>query len=316
MRVLVTGGAGFIGSHLVDLLLSESNEVVIFDNFSSGRLEFIKSNLDENPNLKLIEGDLLNLSEISSAMVGIDMVFHLAANPDIRLGTEITDTDLKQGVVATYNVLEAMRISGCNKIAFASSSVVYGEANVIPTPEDYGPLFPISLYGASKLGSEALISSWVGTFNFKAWIFRFANIIGARGTHGVIYDFVNKLKVNNSELEVLGNGLQEKSYMEVGDCVTAILHVVKNSDLPLNCYNLASGDTCSVRRIAEIVVEESGLDDVLISYTGGDRGWAGDVPKAMLGVELLNGLDFSTSYNSEDAVRHTAACLARELELI
>ena len=316
MRVLVTGGAGFIGSHLVDLLLDESNEVVIFDDFSSGRLEFIKTSLDINSNLELVEGDLLNLSEISSAMNGIDMVFHLAANPDIRLGTEITDTDLKQGVVATYNVLEAMRICGCNKIAFASSSVVYGEANVIPTPEDYGPLFPISLYGASKLGSEALISSWVGTFNIKAWIFRFANIIGSRGTHGVIYDFINKLKVKKTELEVLGNGLQEKSYMEVGDCVHAIIHVIKNTDLPLNCYNLASGDTCSVSRIAEIVVEESGLDNVSISYTGGDRGWAGDVPKAMLGVDLLNSLNFSANYNSEDAVRHTAACLARELELI
>ena len=316
MRVLVTGGAGFIGSHLVDLLLEESNHVVIFDDFSSGKMEFIETNLENNSNLELVRGDLLNFSEISSAMVNIDMVFHLAANPDIRLGTEITDTDLKQGVIATYNVLESMRLSGCKKIAFASSSVVYGEADVIPTPENYGPLFPISLYGASKLGSEALISSWVGTFGIKAWIFRFANIIGSRGTHGVIYDFINKLKVRKNELEVLGNGMQEKSYMEVGDCVRAISHVVKNTNLPLNCYNLASGDTCSVRRIAEIVVEESGLGDVLISYTGGDRGWAGDVPKAMLGIEMLEELDFKSNYNSEDAVRHTAKCLVQELELI
>ena len=316
MRILVTGGAGFIGSHLVDALLAESNEVTIFDNFSSGKMEFIQENLDNNANLRLIEGDLLNLSDLKSAMNGIEMVYHLAANPDIRLGTEITDTDLKQGVIATYNVLEAMRLNGCDNIAFASSSVVYGEATVIPTPEDYGPLFPISLYGASKLGSEALISSWVGTFGFKAWIFRFANIIGARGTHGVIFDFINKLKNDPEELEVLGNGFQEKSYMEVRDCVKAMIHVSSTTSNPLNCFNLASGDTCSVRRIAEIVVQESGLEDVRITYTGGERGWAGDVPKAMLGIESLSKLDFNANYSSEDAVRHTAKCLIKELGLV
>ena len=316
MRILVTGGAGFIGSHLVDSLLSASHEVVIFDNMSSGRHEFIFHNLENNSNLELITGDLLNLSEISEAMIGVEMVYHLAANPDIRLGTEITDTDLRQGVIATYNVLESMRLNNCKKIAFASSSVVYGEATVIPTPENYGPLFPISLYGASKLGSEALISSWVGTFGFKAWIFRFANIIGPRGTHGVIFDFIHKLKNNPKRLEVLGNGFQEKSYMEVKDCVRAMIHVTSNTDLPLNCFNLASGDTCSVRRIAEIVVEESGLEGVEIYYTGGDRGWAGDVPKAMLGIESLDKLNFSSEYGSEDAVRYTALSLANELELI
>ena len=169
---LVTGGAGFVGSHLVDLLLDAGHRVSIYDNFSSGRREFLNHHGDE---VSIIEGDLLDLNSVIKAMEGVDIVYHLAANPDIRLGTTVTDTDLKQGTVATYNVLEAMRINGVKKIAFSSSSVVYGEAEVMPTPEDYGPLFPISLYGASKLGSEALITSWVGTFDLQAWIFRFAN---------------------------------------------------------------------------------------------------------------------------------------------
>ena len=167
MHCLVTGGAGFVGSHLVDLLLQSGHSVSIYDNFSSGRREFLSHHGD---NVTVIEGDLLDLDAVKSAMDGIDIVFHLAANPDIRLGTTITDTDLNQGTVATYNVLEAMRVCGVKKIAFSSSSVVYGEADVMPTPEDYGPLFPISLYGASKLGSEALITSWVGTFGLQAWI--------------------------------------------------------------------------------------------------------------------------------------------------
>ncbi|MCS5526430.1 MAG: NAD-dependent epimerase/dehydratase family protein, partial [Candidatus Poseidoniales archaeon] len=201
MHCLVTGGAGFVGSHLVDLLLQSGHSVSIYDNFSSGRREFLSHHGD---NVSVLEGDLLDLDAVKSAMDGIDIVFHLAANPDIRLGTTITDTDLNQGTVATYNVLEAMRVCGVKKIAFSSSSVVYGEADVMPTPEDYGPLFPISLYGASKLGSEALITSWVGTFGLQAWLFRFANIVGARGTHGVIFDFIHKLRADPSRLEVLG----------------------------------------------------------------------------------------------------------------
>jgi UDP-glucose 4-epimerase len=247
--------------------------------------------------------------------VGIDIVFHLAANPDIRLGTEVTDTDLKQGTITTYNVLEAMRVSGTKKIAFASSSVVYGEASVMPTPEDYGPLFPISLYGASKLASEGLISAWVGTFDMQAWIFRFANVVGNRGTHGVIFDFVHKLKNDPTRLEVLGDGNQAKSYIEVRDCVRSMYHLVSTTDDALNYYNLGSGDVCSVRRIAEIVVEESGLPAVSIEYTGGSRGWAGDVPKASLAVERLNATGFESAYDSEGAIRYTAKALIEEIGL-
>jgi len=313
-RILVTGGAGFIGSHLVDQLVNEDNQVIVFDNLSSGHLEFIKPALSTGK-VEFVSGDLLDLEVISEAMNSIDMVYHLAANPDIRLGTSVTDTDLKQGTIATYNVLEAMRLNGCKKIAFASSSVVYGEAKVMPTPENYGPLFPISLYGASKLGSEGLISAWVGTFGIKAWIFRFANIIGSRGTHGVIFDFIHKLKKDPGKLEVLGNGLQEKSYMEVIDCSKAMIHVVGKFNDDLNYINLGSSDTCSVRRIAEIVIESSGFNNVSMEFTGGDRGWAGDVPKAMLAVEKLISSGFVCNYQSEDAVMHTAKSLIEEIGL-
>ena len=225
---LVTGGAGFIGSHLVDSLIARGNSVRILDNFSSGREEFLEHHKG-NDRVEIFRADLLNLDAVKEAMIGIETVHHLAANPDIRLGTEITDTDLKQGTVATYNVLEAMRQNNVKRISFSSSSAIYGEANVMPTPETYGPILPISLYGASKLASEALISSWCGTFGGEAWIHRFANIVGPRGTHGVIFDFIHKLKNNPNRLEVLGNGLQEKSYMSAEDCVRAMTHLIDNS---------------------------------------------------------------------------------------
>mgnify|MGYP001159744493 CR=1 FL=1 len=312
MRALVTGGAGFIGSHLIDELVYSGYEVRIFDNLSSGSLSLINHQLNDEK-VEFIEGDLTSIEEVKRATEGIDCVFHLAANPDIRLGTKITDTDLKQGTIATYNILESMRINGIDKIIFASSSVVYGENAPMPTPENHGPCLPISLYGASKLGSEGLITSWVGTFNFQAWIFRFANIIGERGTHGVIFDFIHKLKKDNTKLEVLGNGLQEKSYMNVKDCVKAMMHIYNTQNEPINLFNLGSHDTCSVRRIAEIVVEETGYNDASIEYTGGDRGWAGDIPKAMLSIEKMLSTGYDVNYNSEAAVRHTARCLIEEI---
>jgi UDP-glucose 4-epimerase len=314
MRALVTGGAGFIGSHLIDRLVSRGDTVVVLDNLSSGNLDFIQNHLDSGK-VSLVKGDVTNYQDVLSAMKGIECVFHLAANPDIRLGTKITDTDLKQGTIATYNIVEAMRINGVKKIAFASSSVVYGEDAPMPTPENHGPCLPISLYGASKQAGEGLISSWVGTFGLQAWIFRFANIIGTRGTHGVIFDFIHKLKADPSRLEVLGNGLQEKSYMEVGDCVDGILHVMNNTDQQLNLFNLGSHDTASVKRIAEIVVEETGCEGASIEYTGGDRGWAGDVPRAMLAIDKMLQIGFDVNYNSEDAIRHTARALIEEIGL-
>ncbi|GIQ97404.1 MAG: UDP-glucose 4-epimerase [Candidatus Poseidoniales archaeon] len=312
MRALVTGGAGFIGSHLVDELVDAGYSVKIIDNLSSGNLALVNHQIAAG-NAEFIEGDITSIDDVLQATKEVDVVFHMAANPDIRLGTQVTDTDLKQGTIATYNILEAMRINNVNKIVFASSSVVYGEDAPMPTPESFGPCLPISLYGASKVGSEGLITSWVGTFDFQAWIFRFANIIGNRGTHGVIFDFIHKLKRDNSRLEVLGNGLQEKSYMEVKDCVRGMMHIFNNSTSPINLYNLGSHDTCSVRRIAEIVVEETGCRDATIEYTGGDRGWAGDIPRAMLSIEKMLSTGYDVKYNSEAAVRHTTKCLIEEI---
>ena len=312
MRALVTGGAGFIGSHLIDRLVARGDTVSVVDNLSSGVIEFIQGHIDSGAVI-FHNADLKDLNGLIPLMDGIDMVYHLAANPDIRLGTKITDTDLKEGTIATYNVLEAMRLSGVGKIAFASSSVVYGEGAPMPTPEDHGPCLPISLYGASKQAGEGLIGSWVGTFGLQAWIFRFANIIGERGTHGVIFDFIHKLKADPSRLEVLGNGLQEKSYMEVGDCVDAILHVIQNTDDNINLYNLGSNDTCSVRNIAAIVIKETGCDGASIEYTGGDRGWAGDIPKAMLAINRLKELGFKVNYDSEEAVAYTTRVLIKEI---
>ena len=315
MRALVTGGAGFIGSHLIDRLVARGDEVVVIDNLSSGHASFIQGHLDSGKAV-MVEGDICVPNDVSKAMaMDIDCVFHFAANPDIRLGTRITDTDLKQGTVATYNILEAMRMNGVKNIAFASSSVVYGEDAPLPTPETHGPCMPISLYGASKQAGEGLISSWVGTFGMQAWIFRFANIIGARGTHGVIFDFIHKLKKDPSKLEVLGNGLQEKSYMEVGDCVDGILHVMEQAKEPLNLYNLGSHDTASVRRIAEIVIDVTGCNDATIEYTGGDRGWAGDIPRARLGIEKMLKSGFDVTMNSDEAIRHTATRLLEEIGL-
>ena len=312
MRALVTGGAGFIGSHLVDRLVDRGDEVIVVDNLSSGRLEFIQNHIDSGK-VDFHNLDLKDIESIKGSFIGVEMVFHLAANADIRLGTRITDTDLKEGTIVTYNVLEAMRLAGVSKIAFSSSSVVYGEDAPMPTPEDHGPCLPISLYGASKQGGEGLIGAWVGTFGFQAWVFRFANIIGERGTHGVIFDFIHKLKKDPNRLEVLGNGLQEKSYMEVGDCVDAILFVIENTNEQMNLYNLGSNDTCSVRNIAAIVIRETGCADATIEYTGGDRGWAGDIPKAMLSINRLANLGFGVNYDSEEAVAHTARVLISEI---
>lgn len=313
MRALVTGGAGFIGSHLIDRLVARGDHVVVLDNLSSGQESFISHHL-ESGSVTMVHGDLCHFDDVKKAMsMDIECVFHLAANPDIRLGTRVTDTDLQQGTIATYNVVEAMRLNDVKKIAFASSSVVYGENAPLPTPENHGPCMPISLYGASKQAGEGLISSWVGTFGLQAWIFRFANIIGARGTHGVIFDFIHKLKADPTRLEVLGNGRQEKSYMEVGDCADAILHVMGKTNEPLNLYNLGSHDTASVRQIAEIVVEVTGCNDASIEYTGGDRGWAGDVPRARLAIDKMLQSGFDVGMNSEDAIRHTASVLLTEI---
>ena len=307
-KILVTGGAGFIGSHIVDSLMKNECEVVVFDNLSSGKMEFIDHHLNKT-NFSLIEGDLLNTDEIDMACNGIDFVYHVAANPDVRLGTVDTKVHFDQNITATYNLLEAMRKNDVANIAFTSTSTVYGEATIIPTPEDYGPLVPISLYGASKLACEALITSYSHTFDMHSWIFRFANIVGDRGTHGIIVDFINKLKNNPGQLEILGDGRQSKSYLHISDCVDAIMFTIDHINEIVNIFNIGSEDTIDATGIAGIVVAEMGLKDVEFSYTGGRRGWKGDVPQMLLAVDKVKELGWSPSYTSSNSVRDTARAL-------
>ncbi len=291
--VLVTGGAGFIGSHLIERL-HPSNHVEVVDSLSSGNADYLP---DE---VKIHEVDLLDTDALSEVVrPEFDLVFHLAANPDVRSGAEKTSLDLEQNTVATNNLLESMKANGVDKIAFTSTSTVYGEDVPMPTPETYGPLKPISLYGASKLGCEGLCTAYEGSFGFDTWIFRFANIVGERG-HGVVPDFVEKLENDPERLEILGDGRQRKSYLHVSDCVDAMVHAVENADGTV--YNIGSRDTVSVTEIAEIVSEEMGLDPDF-EYTGGRRGWTGDVPEMRLSVEKLMDTGWQPQHDSEESVR-------------
>jgi UDP-glucose 4-epimerase len=311
--ILVTGGAGFIGSHLVEALLAE-NEVTVFDNFSSGKREFIAPHLN-NSRFRLQEADLIDTIALEKALNGVDNVFHLAANPDVKLGAENTRVHLEQNVLATYNLLEAMRKCGVKKIAFTSTSTVYGEATEVPTPENYGPLLPISLYGASKLACEALISSYCHTFEMQSWIYRFANIVGERGTHGVLVDFMRKLRENPRELEILGSGQQKKSYLEVKDCVRAMQHCVQHSDEQINVFNIGSEDSVDVTKIADIVARQMGLADVRYRYTGGvdGRGWKGDVKVMLLSIEKIKKLGWKPQGGSVRAIETAVKALLKDV---
>lgn len=314
--ILVTGGAGFIGSHLVDMLLLE-NEVTVLDNFSSGKREFLAPHQD-NPDFHLQEVDLRDAGLLEKAMTGMDMVFHLAANPDVKLGAENTHVHLEQNVLATYSLLEAMRKSGVQRLAFTSTSTVYGEAATVPTPEDYGPLLPISLYGASKLSCEALISAYCSTFEMQSWIYRFANIVGERGTHGVLVDFIRKLQENPEKLEILGSGKQRKSYLEVKDCVQAMIDVVERSNDTVNVFNIGSIDSVDVTKIADIVVKQMGLSRVQYEYAGGTdgRGWKGDVKVMQLSIEKIRRLGWTPRASSAQAIEAAVASLLRDSSVI
>ncbi len=302
MKAFITGGAGFIGSHLVDKLIKRGDSVTVIDNLSSGNKDFIKQHLD-NSEFSFIEGDILDLDLLKHEIKGHDVVFHIAANPFVRLGEKQTRLDLEQGAIATYNILESMRINNIDKIIFSSSSVVYGETPPIDILEMFGPTLPISLYGAGKLAGEGLISAFCGTFGFKAWIYRFANIVGIRGTHGVIVDFIDKLNKNPEELEILGDGKQQKPYLYVSDVVDAIVFGLNNSKDQINLFNIGCDSNTTVTRIAEMVVDEMGLEDVEFKYTGGKRGWAGDVPRFQLSTEKLSELGWKARYTSDEAVR-------------
>lgn len=299
MKCIVTGGAGFIGSHLTDLLVSQGCEVVVIDSMAAGRMENLK-NVDGK--ITFVKCDLLD-NGWQKQFKGADRVYHIAADPDVRGSARKSREVYENNVTATVRVLEAMKEYDVKEIVFTSTSTVYGEASVIPTPETYSPMVPISIYAASKLACEAMISAYAATYGWHAWVYRFANIIGARSTHGVIYDFVQKLRANPKELEILGDGTQAKSYLSVGECVNAVVFAPTISHDTFNFFNIGSEDWVTVKRIAELVVEEMGLSGVSFKFTGGDRGWVGDVPKMQLSVDKLKSFGWNSKSSSEDAVR-------------
>ena len=309
-RFFVVGGAGFIGSHLVDRLI-ERGPVTIYDNLSIGKREFVAAPLASG-RATLVQGDALELEALVAAARGHDVLFHLAANPEARWGLDNPRLDLEQGTIATHNVLEAARRGGVPRLVLASSGTVYGDTAVLCNEERLGSL-PISLYGASKLASEALVSAYVECFDLRALIFRFGNVVGPRGTHGAALDFLKKLQKTPNELEVLGDGNQSKPYVHVTDCVDAVLYGLDHATARLDVFNIAPPDSTNVRRIAELCVEASPNPSARIRYTGGDRGWRGDVPLSRLDPAKLAALGWKTQHTSDEAVHAAVKALAREV---
>ncbi len=304
---IVTGAAGFIGSTLVDRLLEYGYKVIGIDNFSTGQHRFLEGAL-KNANFSLVEIDLLDLDALKEAFFGGEFVFHLAANADVRFGVDHPRKDLEQNTIATYNVLEAMRANKIKMIAFSSTGSVYGEAAVIPTPED-GP-FPIqtSLYGASKAACEGLISAYCEGFGFQSWIFRFVSILGERYTHGHIFDFYQKLTRDPNKLEVLGNGRQRKSYLYVQDCIDAMLVATQNTQAKVNIFNLGVDGYCEVNNSIRWISKELGVTPIL-EYTGGERGWIGDNPFIFLDTKKINSLGWRPKISIEEGVIKTVKFL-------
>ena len=301
MFAVVTGGAGFIGSHLVDALVAQGDTVLVIDSLAAGTKETIAGHLASGK-VRLLKADLLS-DGWQDAIKGAGRVYHLAADPDVRQSAISPDPTMQNNVVATYRVLESMRTQGVKELVFTSTSTVYGDAKIIPTPEDYTPLEPISVYGGSKLACEALISAYCYSFGMRSWVYRFANIIGARSGHGVITDFIRKLRENPAELEILGDGRQTKSYLEVHACIEAMFFVIAHSKGPVNTFNIGSEDWIDVKALADIVTAEMNLPHVKYRFTGGERGWVGDVPKMQLGVEKLKKLGWNPRLGSAESVR-------------
>jgi len=307
-KVFVTGACGFIGSNLIDRLLKDGYKVVGWDNLSTGRIEFLNDALN-NPNFTLIEGDNLNVSALSEAMIGCDVVFHLAANADVRFGLNHPSKDLNQNTIATFNVLMAMKERGIKKIIFSSTGSVYGESNIVPTPEN-AP-FPIqtSLYGASKVACEALIQAYSEGYGFESYIFRFVSILGERYTHGHIFDFYKQLIEHPEYLNVLGNGTQRKSYLYVQDCIDAMLHVLTfNSPDKVNIYNLGTNEYTQVNDSVKFIIEHLKLNPE-IRYSGGNKGWIGDNPFIFLDTTKVRNTGWNPKLTIKQGVISTLTWL-------
>ncbi|MFH1877994.1 MAG: NAD-dependent epimerase/dehydratase family protein [Candidatus Omnitrophota bacterium] len=304
MRCFIAGGAGFIGSNLTHRLLKKGWHVTVFDNLSGGKKEFL-SDFFKNGCFKFVRGDLLDQDLASAHIKGHDMVFHLAASSDISLGAKRTDLDLKNGFITTFNILEGMRKNNVKKIIFTSSGSIYGNIAKPYFKEDFGPIFPLSLYAASKVSSEAYISAFSSLYGLKAWIFRLANIVGPNATHGVIFDFIRKLQNNPKNLEILGNGNQTKPYLYVEECIDGMLCALTHTKDNLNYFNLSSNDSIDVKTIAKTVVKVMGLKGVKFSFTSKGGGWPGDQKKIVLNSSKINALGWKAEMTSKEAV-----CLA------
>jgi UDP-glucose 4-epimerase len=309
VKVLVTGAAGFIGSHMTDRLLAEGHEVTGFDNFSTGRREFLES-AQQSARFQLECGDLLDAAALGRALQDAELVIHLAANADVRFGTEHPRKDLEQNTIGTANVLEAMRSAGVQRIAFASTGSVYGEPNVFPTPED-AP-FPVqtSLYAASKLAAEGLIEAYCEGFGMKGYIFRFVSILGERYTHGHVYDFFQQLRTHPERLDVLGDGHQRKSYLYVEDCVDAVLTALGSATDQVNIFNLGTDEYCEVNDSIRWICERLRVHPE-VHYTGGERGWVGDSPLIFLDCGRMRALGWKPRLTIREAVIRTLDFLCR-----
>ena len=307
MKIFISGGAGFIGSNLSDRLLKEGHEVTVFDNLSTGSIRFLEEARDFET-FSLVEGDLLDENSLSRALKDHEMVFHLAANADVRFGINHPKRDLEQNTIATFNILECMRQNGIKQIVFASTGSVYGETEVIPTPEN-AP-FPIqtSLYASSKLAGEALISSYCEAFDFQSWIFRFVSILGERYTHGHVFDFYKKIKKDPKKLEVLGNGKQRKSYLYVQDCLDAISCALDKSNENVNIFNLGVDSYCEVNDSIKWICNDLDVTPIL-EYSGGDRGWIGDNPFIFLDTQKINSLGWNPKFSIQEGVHRTVQYL-------
>jgi UDP-glucose 4-epimerase len=303
MKAIVTGGAGFIGSHLADRLLDEGYIVTVVDNMSCGYVENLKQHSD-NPHLKIHKTDIKDANKLNKIFAGNDVVFHMAAHANIRESFANHRADLDNNLIGTLNVLEAMYKNEIQDLVFASTSAVYGEATVTPTPENYSPV-QTSLYGASKLACEAYAEAYTEFAPMKFWAFRFANVVGERCRRGVIWDFVYKLLKNRSELEILGDGKQSKEYLHVKDCVDGMMIGYRKSSAKVNIFNLGVDEQTLVDRVADIVINEMGLKKVKRKYTGGQRGWIGDNPFVQLSLAKIKKLGWKQMIPSEDAIRRT-----------
>jgi UDP-glucose 4-epimerase len=313
-RYLIVGGAGFIGSHFTYHLLADPSVTVvtIFDNFSSGREWHFKGHLSDS-RLRIMRGDVRDLNRLADAMIGHDVVIHLASNPDIARAATEPEVDFYQGTLLTNNVVEAMRRTNVRRILYASGSGVYGDLGELEAHEDHGPLLPISTYGASKLAGEALVSSYCAMFGLTGCAFRFGNVVGPRQTHGVGYDFVKRLLADPTRLSILGDGNQSKSYIHVSDIVSAVLHAYRWCQKDFEAYNVATGDYITVTQIAKFVVECLGLPVTpQFEYSGGNRGWKGDIPIVRLNTDRIRQLGWSCERSAEEAFRDSLLSLIED----